>query len=104
MCVILWQRALRLSFVCQRAVCVFFVCQRALCVSLGYQRAVYVLAHANCSPFWKRRTQKRQPEKLFFLDICSTHDRDTTEKIQFYPICCFFPVFVYYNKLLFCLI
>ena len=34
-------------------------------------------------------------KNYFFLDICSTHDPDTSNKVQFYPICCFFPLFVY---------
>ena len=45
------------------------------------------LAHANRTPFLEEKDLKNdRPKKYFFLDICSTHDSDTTEKIQFYPI------------------
>ena len=30
---------------------------------------------------------------VFFFDIGSTHDPDTTEEIELYPICCFFPLY-----------
>ena len=46
-------------------------------------------------PFGREGPKNDRLKKLFVLDICNTHDPDTTEKIQFYPICCFFPLFVF---------
>ena len=37
-------------------------------------------------------------QKTICFGHCSTHDPDTTKEIQFYPICCFFPVFLLLKK------
>ena len=38
-----------------------------------------VLAHANCTPLLEEKDLKNDHLKNFLLDICNTHDPDTTE-------------------------
>ena len=53
------------------------------------------LAHANCTPFWKGRTQKNgNRENYFFSDIYNTYESDTTKKW-------FFTQFAVFLKILF---
>ena len=63
------------------------------------------VAHANCTPFWRRRTQKMAARKTIFFWTFAAHMNQTSPtKVRFFAICCFSSVFVYLNKLLFCLI